>query len=63
MDLNKVSPTNKNTVAVYLTDDELEKIDDFWHDNRFMSRSKAIHYLITHALKDLKGGRVEEEEK
>jgi Arc/MetJ-type ribon-helix-helix transcriptional regulator len=28
----------------------LEKVDEFWHENRFVSRSEAIRWLIQSAL-------------
>jgi metal-responsive CopG/Arc/MetJ family transcriptional regulator len=33
-----------------LPDDLMERIEDFWHDNRFNSRSEAIRWLIQAAL-------------
>ena len=42
-----------------LPDDLAEKIEDFWHENRFTSRSEAIRWLLQAALdKKLKPARI-----
>lgn len=42
----------------------LERVDEFWHENRFVSRSEAIRWLIQTALeKKLKPGAAVAEKK
>ena len=33
-----------------LPDDLIKRVEDFWHDNRFASRSEALRWLIQEAL-------------
>jgi metal-responsive CopG/Arc/MetJ family transcriptional regulator len=33
-----------------LPEDLMKQVEDFWHDNRFSSRSEAIRWLIQAAL-------------
>jgi metal-responsive CopG/Arc/MetJ family transcriptional regulator len=45
-----------------LPEDLLERLEDFWHDNRFSSRSEAIRWLLQAALdKKLKPAKTSRE--
>ena len=51
--------TKKNErVAVLLTQEQLEEIEDFRFANRIPSRGEAIRYLLAFALENLEDGKI-----
>lgn len=54
--------TDKPIINLVVDEALLGKVDDFWHENRFSSRSGAIRWLIQAALdKKLKPNSKREE--
>ena len=46
--------TDKPRILITVSDELLAKIDEYWHDNRIMSRSEAIRSLLEAALRKSK---------
>lgn len=47
---------DKNTqILVTFTNEQIELIEDYWHENRFKNRNEAIRDLVTKGLE--KGSR------
>ncbi len=42
--------TDKPIINLVIGSELLSAVDDFWHENRFVSRSEAIRWLIQAAL-------------
>ena len=46
--------TDKPRILITVSDKLLAQIDEYWHENRIMSRSEAIRRLLEEALKNRK---------
>lgn len=45
-------PTERPIISVVVTAKLLKKIDKFWHQNEFRSRSEAIVWMINYVLRE-----------
>lgn len=55
----KVGPGTKQ-IMIYIPDELLQKIEDFWHNQKIPNRNAAIKLLIEHGLKEMGSLKVEE---
>ena len=46
-----MTPSDKQLINLVIDPKLLERIDDFWHDNRFKSRAACMRWLMEAAMK------------
>ncbi len=46
-----MTPTDKPIVNLVIDPELLERVDEFWHENRFKSRAACMRWLMEAAMK------------